>query len=89
MRAITLGALVHPRNVQGLEKKIVISAAAGGQFSVVLTESNKVGNLAGLTRSFLPVPDLSACLCTSVTAACTRLCFHRPVLIAVSDSAIV
>ena len=31
-----------PKRVQGLEKKIVIKAAAGGQFSVVLTESNKV-----------------------------------------------
>ena len=31
-----------PKRVQGLEKKIVIKAAAGGQFSVVLTESNKI-----------------------------------------------
>ena len=31
-----------PKRVQGLEKKIVIKAAAGGHFSVVLTESNKV-----------------------------------------------
>jgi len=53
-----------PRRVQGLEKKIVIKAAAGGQFSVVLTESNKVRIRPALCGCAPPPrPALCALLC--------------------------
>ena len=69
-----------PKRVQGLEKKIVIKAAAGGQFSVILTESNKVTHTYTHTHVHTHT-CVSAILTESnkVTRTCTHAHAHAHV----------